>query len=193
MYAWCRELQPLLSSVELLAVVKEKLLSAGQPVTIAMFNTLFEVSLCTCHMSARRLTCCHDNLQVLVDCPLRKIISDHFMTLDLSHQIKYPRTYVLDSSPSPSPSPSPLSLDPLTPLGLLAVMIELVCSLHTSHEDWEETDTVMRVHLFSYILSLCSQNNHNCRYSHHIPTQYHVPSITSSHTQYHNYVCTGFY
>ena len=28
----------------LFSVVREKLLSAGQPVTIAMFNTLFEVS-----------------------------------------------------------------------------------------------------------------------------------------------------
>jgi hypothetical protein len=43
-----REVQYLLTSVELLAVVREKLLSAGQPVTIAMFNTLFEVMLLYC-------------------------------------------------------------------------------------------------------------------------------------------------
>ena len=43
-------------------------------------------------------------------------------------------------------------------------MIELVCSLHTSsHEDWEEQDTVMRIQLFSYVLSLCSQSNQNCK------------------------------
>lgn len=32
-----------MQSVGLFSVIREKLLSAGQPVTIAMFNTLFEV------------------------------------------------------------------------------------------------------------------------------------------------------
>ena len=38
-----------MQSVGLFSVIKEKLLSAGQPVTVAMFNTLFEVvRVCTC-------------------------------------------------------------------------------------------------------------------------------------------------
>jgi len=43
-------------------------------------------------------------------------------------------------------------------------MVELVCSLHTSRENWEDGDTVMRIQLFSYVLSLCSQDNLNCQY-----------------------------
>ena len=35
-----------MQSVGLFSVIREKLLSAGQPVTIAMFNTLFEVKPC---------------------------------------------------------------------------------------------------------------------------------------------------
>lgn len=49
-----------MSTVELLAVVREKLLSAGQPVTVAMFNTLYEVSLC--HMTSHDLTCMSHDL-----------------------------------------------------------------------------------------------------------------------------------
>lgn len=39
-----RERQTLLESDGLLAVVNEKLLSSGQPISIPMFNTLFQVS-----------------------------------------------------------------------------------------------------------------------------------------------------
>ncbi|CAI8037971.1 Putative neurobeachin homolog [Geodia barretti] len=46
---------------------------------------------------------------------------------------------------------------------MLAVMIEVVCSLHTSTCDWEEADTLMRMQLFSYITSLCAQNQTNCK------------------------------
>ena len=47
--------------------------------------------------------------------------------------------------------------------GMLAVMIELVSSLHTSAYDWREGDTLLRMQLFSYISSLCAQNQKNCR------------------------------
>ena len=46
---------------------------------------------------------------------------------------------------------------------MLAVMIEVVCSLHTSTCNWEEADTLMRMQLFSYITSLCAQNQTNCK------------------------------
>ena len=46
---------------------------------------------------------------------------------------------------------------------MLAVMIELISSLHTSLSDWQEGDTLIRMQLFSYISSLCSQNQQNCR------------------------------
>ena len=52
-------------------------------------------------------------------------------------------------------------------------MVELVCSLHTSHENWEDGDTVMRIQLFSYVLSLCSQDNRNCQYVFHLSVPYH--------------------
>ena len=39
-----RERQTLLESDGLLAVINEKLLSSGQPISIPMFNTLFQVS-----------------------------------------------------------------------------------------------------------------------------------------------------
>lgn len=39
-----RHRQTLIESVGLFTVIREKLLSAGEPVSIAMFNTLFEVS-----------------------------------------------------------------------------------------------------------------------------------------------------
>ena len=81
--------------MELLAVVREKLLSAGQPVTIAMFNTLFEVSCDASHWRHVYFIvggCGSPCMQVLVDCPVRKIIDSHYVALDLSHQIKYPRT-----------------------------------------------------------------------------------------------------
>ena len=39
----CRQQEVLVHSFGLFSVVREKLLSSGQPVTIAMFNTLFEV------------------------------------------------------------------------------------------------------------------------------------------------------
>ncbi len=42
-----RELQHLVEEMDLLAVVREKLLSAGQPVTIGIFNGLFEVIIYT--------------------------------------------------------------------------------------------------------------------------------------------------
>jgi len=42
----CRHRQTLIQSVGLFTVIREKLLSAGEPVSIAMFNTLFEVSDC---------------------------------------------------------------------------------------------------------------------------------------------------
>ena len=41
---YCRHQQQLLHTTHILAVVREKLLSSRQPVTTAMFNTLFEVS-----------------------------------------------------------------------------------------------------------------------------------------------------
>lgn len=41
---YCRHRRTLIESVGLFTVIKEKLLSAGEPVSIAMFNTLFEVS-----------------------------------------------------------------------------------------------------------------------------------------------------
>lgn len=39
-----RERQILIESDGILAVIKEKLLSSGQPVSVPMFNTLFQVS-----------------------------------------------------------------------------------------------------------------------------------------------------
>ncbi len=47
--------------------------------------------------------------------------------------------------------------------GVLAVMVELVSSLHTSAYDWEESDALMRIQLFSYVSSLCAQNKSNCK------------------------------
>ena len=41
-----------MQSVGLFSVIREKLLSAGQPVTIAMFNTLFEVKAHTAHVKS---------------------------------------------------------------------------------------------------------------------------------------------
>lgn len=41
---YCRHRRTLIESVGLFTVIREKLLSAGEPVSIAMFNTLFEVS-----------------------------------------------------------------------------------------------------------------------------------------------------
>ena len=40
---FARQQRLLIESVGLFAVIREKLLSAGQPVSVAMFNTLFEV------------------------------------------------------------------------------------------------------------------------------------------------------
>ena len=48
-------------------------------------------------------------------------------------------------------------------LDMLAVMIELVCTLHTSTSDWQDGDTLVRMQLFSYISSLCAQNQLNCK------------------------------
>ena len=47
--------------------------------------------------------------------------------------------------------------------GMLAVIVDLLCSLHTQHTDWEKSDTLMRIQLFSYVSSLCAQNQANCR------------------------------
>lgn len=99
---------------------------------------------------------------------MRKIIDRHYITLDLSHEIRCPRKKIPPLPPSsPYLHPPTFTLSPPLPhiahTGMLAVMIELICSLHTSQEDWEEQDTVMRVHLFSYALSLCKQNNQNCK------------------------------
>ena len=41
---YCRHRRTLIESIGLFTVIREKLLSAGEPVSIAMFNTLFEVS-----------------------------------------------------------------------------------------------------------------------------------------------------
>ena len=46
---------------------------------------------------------------------------------------------------------------------MLAVMVELICTLHTSLSEWEESDLMVRMQLFSYISSLCAQNKSNCR------------------------------
>ena len=46
---------------------------------------------------------------------------------------------------------------------MLAVMVEVVCSLHTSTSDWREGDTLLRMQLFSYLSSLCAQNQANCK------------------------------
>ena len=53
-----------------------------------------------------------------------------------------------------------------THTGILAVMIELVCSLHTAYYEWEESDMQLRMQLFSYISSLCAQDSHNCKSVH---------------------------
>ena len=47
--------------------------------------------------------------------------------------------------------------------GILAVMIELICVLHTAPSEWEESDTLMRMQLFSYVSSLCAQHLRNCK------------------------------
>jgi len=49
------------------------------------------------------------------------------------------------------------------PAGMLAVIVELICTLHTSCSDWEESDMLMRMQLFSYVSSLCAQNQKNCK------------------------------
>ncbi len=51
---YCRHRKVLVESLGLLAVIREKLLSAGQPVSIAMFNTLFEVSRHVCDLEEGR-------------------------------------------------------------------------------------------------------------------------------------------
>ena len=89
-------------SVGLFSVIREKLLSAGQPVTIAMFNTLFEVKkrhlkfVCVCTLLCVYIALYSLSMnvpQVLVDCPSRKIIDSHYLALDLAHQIKFPGEY----------------------------------------------------------------------------------------------------
>ena len=46
---------------------------------------------------------------------------------------------------------------------MLVVMIDLICTLHTAYSEWEESDMLVRMQLFSYISSLCTQNKANCR------------------------------
>ena len=117
--------------------------------------------------------------QVLVDCPSRRVIEGHYLALDLGHQIKFPGRE------------NSLIMTLLTIFFLmiddchvkhtfffhntemLAVIIELICTLHTSLSEWEESDMLVRMQLFSYISSLCAQNKKNCRsasYSHSLST-----------------------
>lgn len=48
--------------------------------------------------------------------------------------------------------------------GVLALMIELLCTLHSAPSDWMEQDVLMRIQLLSYICSLCALNRNNCKY-----------------------------
>ena len=48
-------------------------------------------------------------------------------------------------------------------LDMLAVIVELICTLHTALSEWEESDMLVRMQLFSYVSSLCAQNKKNCR------------------------------
>ena len=48
-------------------------------------------------------------------------------------------------------------------LDMLAVIVELICTLHTALSEWEESDMLVCMQLFSYVSSLCAQNKKNCR------------------------------
>lgn len=107
--------------------------------------------------------------QVLVDCPSRKIIDGHYLALDLNHQIKFPgksirtKMCLIDLICIISVACCFTHLNsPHTEM--LAVIIELICTLHTAVSEWEESDMLTQMQLFSYISSLCAQNIKNCRY-----------------------------